>query len=149
MVRDQVDFASRSGALGMGQNTHQKTFDYLNMTKADFVHRRELGAFSFLVNLERTQGMEHILRPYINCGLRECHTCMAPVGTTKRILNNTISFGPPSSDYIAHRQDQSVLSLLVFRSADQKTCNISIGDKDYLNSKTRSGHTAKNIEIYF
>eukprot|EP00980_Cylindrotheca_fusiformis_P015269 scaffold4247_cov66-Cylindrotheca_fusiformis.AAC.10 len=149
MVRDQVDFASRSGGLGMGENTHQKTFDYLNMTKADFVHRHELGAFTFLVNLERTQGMEHILRPYINCGLRECHTCMAPVGSTKLAPNGTIYHGPPSSDYIAHRQDQSVLSLLVFRSADKNTCNISIDDIDYVNSRTRRKHRARTLRFHY
>eukprot|EP00980_Cylindrotheca_fusiformis_P002149 scaffold483_cov83-Cylindrotheca_fusiformis.AAC.1 len=149
MLRDGIDFASRSGDLGMGQNTHPKTFDYLNMTKADFVHRYELGAFSFLVNLERTQGMEYILRPYINCGLRECHTCMAPVGSIKKIPDKTIPWGPPLSDYLAHRQDQSVLSLLVFTSEDQKTCNVSIDDKKYFNSKTKRGHSAKTLSFHY
>jgi ferredoxin len=71
----------------------------------------ELAASTFLVNLARKQGMEHILWPYINCGVRECHTCMAPVGSSKNIYNSTNILGPPSTKYLAHRQDQSVLSL--------------------------------------
>eukprot|EP00980_Cylindrotheca_fusiformis_P015285 scaffold4247_cov66-Cylindrotheca_fusiformis.AAC.26 len=132
MVRDQIDFAARIGHMGMGENTDPRTYDYLNMTKTDFIHRRELAASAFMVNLERMQGRELILTPYIDCGLRECHTCMAPVGTIKKIPEGMKFRGPPSSVYIAHRQDQSVLSLLAFQCEDQKTCNISINEKYYL-----------------
>eukprot|EP00980_Cylindrotheca_fusiformis_P030338 scaffold24661_cov132-Cylindrotheca_fusiformis.AAC.6 len=149
MVRDQVDFASRSGGMGMGENTHQKTFDYFNMTKADFVDRWELGACTFLVNLERAQGMKHILRPYINCGLRDCHTCMAPVGTSKAIYHGTEIYGPPSSEYIAHRQDQSVLSLLAFQCDNQKTCNIEIDEKYYLHCSNRRGEKAEALRFNY
>eukprot|EP00980_Cylindrotheca_fusiformis_P030333 scaffold24661_cov132-Cylindrotheca_fusiformis.AAC.1 len=148
MVRDQVDFVAVPGVMGMGENTHQQTYDYLNMTKADFVHRMELASGTYLVNLKRKHALEHILKPFIDCGLRDCHTCMAPVGTRKRGNGRKIQ-GPPSSDYIAHRQDQSVLSLLAYQCEDRKACNISVGEKNYLHCLHRRADEAEALSFQY
>eukprot|EP00980_Cylindrotheca_fusiformis_P001169 scaffold321_cov95-Cylindrotheca_fusiformis.AAC.10 len=151
MVQDQVDFAGTTGYMGMGENTDQKTFDYLNMTKANFIHRRSLQASAFMVNLDRVQGTGLILTPYINCGLRECHTCMAPVGTNKTIPEGKKFLGPPSSEYIVHRQDQSVLSLLAYQCQDQKACKISINERYYFPRERRrvGEHIAREIKFSY
>eukprot|EP00980_Cylindrotheca_fusiformis_P030336 scaffold24661_cov132-Cylindrotheca_fusiformis.AAC.4 len=148
MIRDQVDFVAVSGMMGMGENTHQQTYDYLNMTKADFVHRKEVASGTYMVNLERKHALEHILKPFIDCGLRDCHTCMAPVGTRKRGNGKKIQ-GPSSSDYIAHRQDQSVLSLLAFQCEDRKACNLEIDDKYYLHCLHRRAQNATALQFQY
>lgn len=61
MLQDHVDFVCKTGGLGMGENTHHQTYEYFNMSESQYKHKMELAASTFLVNLARKQGMEHIL----------------------------------------------------------------------------------------
>jgi len=130
MVADGVDYVGRVGTkLGMGENTHEKTWAYLHFDKQDFKSEFELVATHFLVNFksgtinnERTSGRRgtiwtDVMEPWIDCGSdSHCRECMAPPGALKDLSKEQLRQiqGPPSDKYICHRQDQSVMGILVY-----------------------------------
>eukprot|EP00429_Kryptoperidinium_foliaceum_P000517 CAMPEP_0176010422 /NCGR_PEP_ID=MMETSP0120_2-20121206/4759_1 /TAXON_ID=160619 /ORGANISM="Kryptoperidinium foliaceum, Strain CCMP 1326" /LENGTH=307 /DNA_ID=CAMNT_0017343251 /DNA_START=123 /DNA_END=1042 /DNA_ORIENTATION=- len=112
MVRDRIDFAGHTSIMGMGENTHADTWKYFDQDVEDFKEHWEIWAGGWLFNLySNPKARKEMMEPWIGC---ECHKCMAPPGAVKKTDRSQIK-GPPSTDYLAHRQDQSVLGLLAYR----------------------------------
>lgn len=78
------------------------------------------GSAAVVVTIKQQQQQQEldfvdlVLLPFIDCGANACRSCMAPPGSIKRNARGIPLRGPPSDLYIAHRQDQSVLNLLLF-----------------------------------
>jgi hypothetical protein len=113
ILQDGMDFAGRMSAMGMGENTHVDTQRYLNISAAKYKHKREMCGCAWAMNLENKQLESRVLRPWVDCAARACQTCMAPLNSSKKAPEGVRFKGPPSTKYVAHRQDQSVLNLLV------------------------------------
>lgn len=115
MRRDNVAFISPRGVLGMGESTHQKTYEYLKLSRYDFRNYTEVSAGIHFMNLASEGLVENVLQPYIDCAVN-CTVCMAPKGSSKHPIDGGMTIkGAPSMEYWAHRQDQSVLSLLAYQ----------------------------------
>jgi hypothetical protein len=142
--QDGVDFAGRTGRMGMSENTHFDTYKYFNMSQTEFKDKRELAANFFVVNLIRDGFVSAVLQPWFDCA-HACTTCMAPVGSHKREENRPIIKGPPSTKYVSHRQDQSVLGLLVYDWLLKQGGSVRLDDQKYIHVFVRRGKGAKSI----
>ena len=149
MIRDGVDWAGKMGEMGMGENTHEDTYRYFNISRTKFKEMHSILGGVWLANLERKVVIDHILQPWLDCGIHACYTCMAPPGSTKALPDGMSIQGPPSTTYLAHRQDQSVLSLLVYQSqVETSSVVIRIDDEEYLNivvSRKSSTHNMTKL----
>ena len=148
MVKDGVYFAGKLGLkMGMGESTHDGTYSFFGMDRTRFRNRREISATHFLVNLMSPDVVSDVLLPYINCGTNACHRCMAPPGSSKYMDGRTIR-GPPSTSYVAHRQDQSVLGLLVYDYMLHRnhTRNVvALDDRTYMHYAVSKTTKAKSV----
>ena len=139
MVRDGVDFAGREGmGMGMGENTHDDTYRYFNMSRHDFKDRYAVQGGAFLFNLLSDDAVRNVFEPLLDCGARMCRTCMAPIGSTKGVGETKGNYvGPPSTTYVAHRQDQSATSLLVYDWMTNRGGNVQLRNKDNVGTTSR------------
>lgn len=112
MVKDEIHFAGREGAMGMGENTHSKTYEFFRVSAMELKDRHEIQAGHWLADLN-SDVFRTVIQPWIDCAVRSCHTCMSPSGSVRKLKRK--QSGPPSTEYIGHRQDQSVLSILLVR----------------------------------
>lgn len=144
--QDGIDFAGRASLMGMSENTHVATYKYFNMSRTKFKDQREVAATHFLVNLMRDGVVSAVLQPWFDCA-HACNTCMAPVGSSKRNSLGKEMKGPPSTEYVAHRQDQSVLGLLVYDWLLEHGGSVQLNDQKYMNVATRRGQRATSISI--
>ena len=138
MWEDGVDFVGRTDSMGMGENTDPDTYHYLGLSRRDFKEYHEIHAQIFLINLARRAVRNRIFRKWVDCGTRACTTCMSPPDSSKELSGPEL--GPPSTIYIAHRQDQSVLSLLVYDyKRKESAANIQLDKRNYryLNMRSR------------
>ena len=129
IIQDDVDFVGRTSSWNLPEQTHDKTFEYYNLTREEFRHDLSIAATHFIVNLakEKKQNqvdkhvrgttsslVERVLWGWIDCGTRACQTCMAPIGSSK---NEPTAVGRSHIDgsvqYLSHRQDQAILGLLL------------------------------------
>ena len=112
IVQEEIDFVGRAAeAWNIRKQTHKGTFDYFGLTPEDFNDHPPIAATHFLVNLQREQ-IRRVLNRWVDCGVLDCRTCMAPIGSSKNDPNGAEDkFG--ANEYVSHRQDQSVLTLLV------------------------------------
>ena len=145
MVQDDVDFAGTISVLGMGENTHEDTYRYLNMSREGYKQYTEIRSGVWLMNLQRNQAETHLLQPWMDCAIRACHTCMAPIGSIKKLSKPWK--GPPSTEVIVHRQDQSVLSLLTYRSKNKTLCNVVFNNPKYLRVGVERGTKATSLDL--
>jgi hypothetical protein len=88
------------------------TFDYFDLKPDDFNYHRPLAAAHFLVNSQR-ENIRRLLDRWVDCGVLDCRTCMAPLGSSKRDDANGGKYNYGPNEYRAHRQDQAVLAMLV------------------------------------
>jgi hypothetical protein len=110
MVKDGIHFSGREGAMGMGENTHIKTYEFFRTSALELKERHEIQAGHWLADLN-SDVFRAVIQPWIDCAVRSCHTCMSPSGSVRKLKRK--QSGPPSTEYIGHRQDQSVLSILL------------------------------------
>ena len=59
------------------------TFDYFDLKPDDFNYHRPLAAAHFLVN-SQMENIRRLLDRWVDCGVLDCRTCMAPLGSSKR-----------------------------------------------------------------
>ena len=142
--QDGIDFAGRTSSMGMSENTHAATYKYFNMSRTKFKDQREVAATHFLVNLMRDGVVSAVLQPWVDCA-HACNTCMAPVGSSKKISSGKKYKSPPSTEYVAHRQDQSVLGLLVYDWLLKNGSSVQLNIQKYMHVTTRRGQRAKSI----
>ena len=136
MLNDHVAVATHTGALGRGENTAPAMWRHLEQNVTNFAKWRELASGYWMVNLVAASDTvwPDIVQPWIACSLgTACRTCMAPPGSFKKIPNDRQIQGPPSTTFLAHRQDQSAWSILVYDFVRKKKGNIAINDVRYLN----------------
>lgn len=145
ILRDGIDFAGRVGKMGMGENTHDATYRYFNMTRDVFKEYREIAAAHFFVNLMNEAAVSSILYRWIDCAVRACHTCMAPPGSSKYWRKPYV--GPPSTEYIVHRQDQSVLGMLVYNWMDHHVGRVALNNGTYLSYENLRRDEAPNMQF--
>jgi hypothetical protein len=140
MWQASVGFSGKYGSLGMGVNTLQATYDFLNLDIHDFKNYTEVAATYFMMNLKNTVA-HRILDEWIDCAVNHCQTCMAP-SMKKKIKEGERR--PPSTVNIAHRQDQSVLSLLVYQaiSQNQNEGNLQVS-YEFMNVTRKGGKHCK------
>jgi hypothetical protein len=62
---------------------------------------------------------------------------MAPPGSSRKLTKPRK--GPPSTEYIVHRYDQSVLGILLYEWDWQSAGNIQIGNLKYIDVQKVSG----------
>jgi hypothetical protein len=136
VLEDGVGFAGRLGRLGMGENTHPATYAYLNVDRTKFKNFTEIAATYWIANLQ-SDVYKTVLAPWIACGVHNCLSCMAPPGSSRKLTKP--GKGPPSTEYIVHRYDQSVLSILLYEWDWQSAGNIQIGNPKYIDVQKVSG----------
>jgi hypothetical protein len=112
MIQKEIDFVGRAAEWSIPQQTHIGTFEYFDLKPNDFNDHPPIAATHFLVNLQR-ENIRRVLDRWVDCGVLDCHTCMAPHGSSKRVSNKGADYKYGPNEYRAHRQDQSVLTLLV------------------------------------
>ena len=83
-----------------------------------------------------------VLQPWFDCA-RACTTCMAPIGSHKREPNGLLIKGPPSTTYVSHRQDQSVLGLLVYDWLLNQGGSVRLNDRKYIHVVANRWQRAK------
>lgn len=134
MIRDGVDFAGRSTAWNIPQQTHIGTFDYFGLKPEDFIQHPSIASGHFLVNLQREAIQKEVLDRWVECGVLDCHTCMAPIGSSKRDDSSKgAEYKYGATEYRAHRQDQAVLTLLVTDYMKKRAdANVNIVNPDPL-----------------
>lgn len=110
MLKDKINFVGREGAMGMSENTDPRTYKFLDVSPTKFRKRFEVQAGHWLAVIN-SDVFDSVLRPWMDCGIRYCQVCMSPVGSFRKLKRR--QSGPPSVDYIGHRQDQAVLSILL------------------------------------
>ena len=132
MVTDGTQFLVPRGVLGMGQNTYNETAAWFGLDRLTFKERYELWAGGWFATVKDqnakgtpTPVFQEIIQPYMDCAINHCRECMAPGENLKSIgigierlkkRGETVDRkGPPSTQFLAHRQDQSVLSLLAYK----------------------------------
>merc|ERR1712157_113679 len=133
MIQDSVDFAGRTSVLGMGENTHPDTYNYLNMSVENYKIYNEIAATHFLFRLSNDNVSLQVLQQWFDCAsLEHCQKCMAtdPDGPNKWFPKPIK--GPPSTKYLVPRQDQAVLSLLIYKQLRAKKGNLQINNKTYM-----------------
>jgi hypothetical protein len=113
--KTSVGFSATQGSIGMGMNMLQATYDFLNLGIHDFKNYVEVAATYFMMNLNNTAA-NRILDEWVDCAVNHCQTCMAP-SMKKGVKGGDRN--QPSAVNLAHRQDQSVLSLLVYQVINQ------------------------------
>lgn len=158
MLRDNVPFAGRTGvrqrAMGMGENTHPDTYRYFSLNRTIFRNETEVIASHFIINLMNERVVHRILQPWLDCGVNACYRCMAPPGSSKGRIQRRQIRGPPSMQVICHRQDQSVLGILVYRwlridgeEGELQEQNKNLGPAAYLNVYIkRRGASASSLQ---
>ena len=126
MVQNDIDFIGRRTIWSIPQQTHVGTFEYFDMKPHDFDDHPSIASGHFLINLKREKS-RMILHRWVDCGVLDCHTCMAPIGSSKRDPNGA-KYKGRGNDYVSHRQDQSVLTLLVtdYMKKYESTANVKI-----------------------
>ena len=132
IIQQEIDFVGRKTAWNIRQQTHKGTFKYFGMTPEDYNDHPPIAATSFLVNLQR-EGIRRVLNRWVDCGVLDCHACMAPIGSSKNDPNGA-NFTKGGNEYVSHRQDQSVLTLLVtdYMKNSSNEANVKIiGDHEY------------------
>lgn len=146
ILRDGMDFAGSSGSMGMAENTHIETQRYLNISATKYKDKREMLGGVWAMNLQRQGVSKNVLTPWVDCASRACHACMSPLNSSRTSPKGTRYKGPPSTTYVAHRQDQSVLNLLVLECETSRDCNVSVNDPRYLDILLkRRDNQAKSI----
>jgi len=147
ILRDGIDFAGSSGSMGMGENTHAETQRYLNISAVKYKHKREMLGGVWAMNLDRQGLVSNVLTPWVDCASRACHACMSPLNSSRTAPKGTRYQGPPSTKYVAHRQDQSVLNLLVLQCEASRVCNVRVSEPQYLDVVLkRKNNLAKSIQ---
>lgn len=115
--KDGVDFVGRYTQWNVAEQTHDATFSYFGaQSREDYRHDLAIAATHFALNLNHTQFVEEVLQPWMRCGVDSCLQCMAPLGSAKyppETEGKTHEMG--SATYLGHRQDQSVLNLLLYK----------------------------------
>ncbi len=142
--QDGIDFAGRTSVMGMSENTHVATYKYFNMSRTKFKDQREVVATNFLVNLMRDGVVSAVLQPWVDCA-HACNTCMAPVGSSKKNSSGKKMKCPPSTEYVAHRQDQSVLGLLAYDWLLKHRSSVQLNIQKYMHVTTQRDQRAKSI----
>ena len=114
MFMDRVEFVGKGDEWEIPWQTHDKTFDYFNLLRVNFKGDLSIASGHFIINLTSKRIMQMFVQ-WIECGVLDCRTCMAPLGTAKREpnRNKTLELLDPLR-YRSHRQDQAVLSLLLY-----------------------------------
>eukprot|EP00978_Attheya_sp_CCMP212_P033493 scaffold135295_cov51-Attheya_sp.AAC.1 len=136
MWKASVAFSGTEGGdLGMGVNTVQATYDFLNLDIHHFKNETAIAATCFMMNVNNTVA-NRILDEWVDCAVNHCQTCMAPSMDTK--LRSGLRY-PPSTVNIVHRQDQSVLSLLVHQAIRQNEGNLQVQTREDFMNMTRGG----------
>ena len=147
LIADEMDESGlelfiTEGTMGMGHNTYNETAAWFGLDRRTFHEKREIqsGLWFALVRDKSddapTSVFQEIVQPYVDCGIDHCRECMAPgenlksiqIGR-KRIREHGEKYEgvhPPGKQFIAHRQDQSVLSLLVHKYIRSHTQNSAI-----------------------
>lgn len=126
MIRDNVEFVARYTAWNVPGQTHSKTFEFFGLDPSDFKDYQAIAATHFLVNLQR-ESMRKILDKWCDCGVLNCQTCMAPIGSKKYDPEGK-PYVAGSYHYVSHRQDQAVLALLVsnYTRADPELASVKL-----------------------
>ena len=140
MLRDDIAVATHTGHMGMGENTHPDMWAWFNRSMEEFAQYKELAATYEILNLETPGNLveKEILEPWFACSAPDaCLVCMAPEGSSKHHSPEVSSKGPPSTTYVAHRQDQSAYSILVYdfirrHSKGEKGTEVAINNPKYL-----------------
>jgi len=126
IIQEEIDFVGGTAAWNIRMQTHKGTFDYFGLTPEDFNDHPPIASGHFLVNLQREE-IRRVLDRWVDCGVLDCRTCMAPIGSSKNDPNGAEDkFG--INEYVSHRQDQSVLTLLVtnFMKDQSAEANVKI-----------------------
>lgn len=124
IVRKEIDFVGKKEAWDIRQQTHSGTFEYFGLTPQDFNDHPPIAATHFLVNLQREQ-IRKVLNRWVDCGVLDCRACMAPIGSSKKDPNGT-NYKKGGNEYVSHRQDQSVLTLLVTEYMKNSTTEANV-----------------------
>lgn len=141
MIRDGVEFAARKTVWSIPGETHPETFAYLNLNPVDFIKDTSIAATHFLVNLEKERFQHEVVSKWIDCA-RNCTTCMAPPGSTKKGGTGP-GFGKDPLQFRAHRQDQAVLGALVYNYVHlHKDANVTLDHPSpyFCTGTARGGH---------
>ena len=147
--RDNVDFAGRTSRLGMGENTHPLTYQFLNKSIEDYRKYYEISATQFLFRWMSALA-QSVLPRWFDCAADlHCRQCMAPDLSSKTFRGRIQ--GPPSTTYVIPRQDQAVLGLLLYENYNISNSrihqNIQVGNLSYMNVTTIR-KTSKRIKQY-
>ena len=134
LIEDKMAAVAHTGALGMGENTHPDMWAYFGLNVSEFAQFRELESGYFILNFATAANVrEEILDPWMTCAGDDCLTCMCPPNSTKGIPPGVHWKGPPSTEYIAHRQDQSAFGVLVYDYLLRNEGKVSINLPYYMN----------------
>jgi hypothetical protein len=112
VLQDGVEFVGQTAAMGMGENTHEATYKYLGFQRAEFIPYIEIAGGKFIVNLRRNASLQ-LMQQWYDCAVA-CRQCMSPFNSSKSIPKGQKWKGRGATNYLAHRQDQSVLGLLAY-----------------------------------
>jgi hypothetical protein len=126
IIQKEIDFVGRQTSWSIPQQTHRGTFDYFDMNPDDFNNHPTIAGGHFLVNLQ-SENIRRVLDRWVDCGVLDCHTCMAPLGSSKRDPNGA-KYEEGGNEYVSHRQDQAVLTLLVtdYMKKERAEANVKI-----------------------
>jgi hypothetical protein len=137
MWKESIGFSATLGSLGMGENTLPATYDFLNMDINDYKNYTEIAATYFMMNIGAADGVaKRVLREWVDCAVNHCLACMAP--SCEKGVHGERK-GAPNTVNVAHRQDQSVLGLLVYQAINRKEGNFQITPdrKQFMNISKR------------
>ena len=142
IIEDEIDFVGRLEEWSIPQQTHRGTFDYFGFNPDDFNNHPSIAGTHFLVNLRREVFLKGVLDRWVDCGVLDCHTCMAPIGSSKRDPNGAKNGS--ANEYISHRQDQSVLTLLVtdYMKKKREEANVKV-------TRVGTNHDGEQAAPYF
>ena len=137
IIQHEIDFVGRKEVWSIPQQTHSGTFEYFGLDPQNYHDHPPIAGTHFMVNLQREQILS-VLNKWVDCGVLDCHTCMAPIGSSKNDPNGS-TYTEGGNEYVSHRQDQSVLTLLVtnyMKNFSTKANVKIIGDREEGGSST-------------